>query len=220
MNTFTDSFGNYSFLDLEQGSYKVGIELDYGWQYTYPSQSTSSAYSIVNSNSSSGNLINLNSNVSSNISNSYSSSSSLNPNLSGDYSHIDGSGQTIVVIDTGIDLDHPFFGPDDNNDGISDRIIFSKGFSTNSSLGDDIQGHGTHVAGIAASSNANYSGVASGANIISLDVFGGGAGAEYLEDALRWCAENVDKYSIDVINMSLELIIFSGRSGSILNLSC
>ena len=96
---------------------------------------------------------------------------------------------------------------------LSDRIIFSKGFSTNSSLGDDIQGHGTHVAGIAASSNANYSGVASGANIISLDVFGGGAGAEYLEDALRWCAENVDKYSIDVINMSLGGPLFSGRSG-------
>ena len=97
--------------------------------------------------------------------------SSLNPNLEGDYSHIDGTGQTIVVIDSGIDTDHPFFGSDNDGDGVSDRIIFSKTFGTGTKHGDDVGGHGTHVAGIIASSDVNYTGLAPGCNIIALKVF-------------------------------------------------
>ena len=41
---------------------------------------------------------------------------------------IDGSGTTIAVLDTGIDLDHPFFGSDANGDGISDKIVASQDF--------------------------------------------------------------------------------------------
>ena len=51
VNTVTDSEGRYSFTGLDQTTYKVGIELDYGWQYTFPSESGSSAYASVNSNS-------------------------------------------------------------------------------------------------------------------------------------------------------------------------
>ena len=40
------------------------------------------------------------------------------------FANLDGSGVTTVVIDTGIDLDHSFFGPDANGDGIADRIIY------------------------------------------------------------------------------------------------
>src|SRR3546814_7526779 len=35
---------------------------------------------------------------------------------------IDGSGQAVVIIDSGIDLDDPFFGADANGNGVSDRI--------------------------------------------------------------------------------------------------
>jgi hypothetical protein len=38
---------------------------------------------------------------------------------------IDGSGLSAVIIDTGIDLDHPFFGPNSDGDGVSDRIVYS-----------------------------------------------------------------------------------------------
>lgn len=48
---------------------------------------------------------------------------SLRPELASLYQNLDGSGQTVVVIDSGIDLDHPFFGEDINNDGKSDQVI-------------------------------------------------------------------------------------------------
>ena len=79
--------------------------------------------------------------------------SSLNPNLEGDYSHIDGAGQTVVVIDTGIDLDHPFFGPDNDGDGKSDRITLFKNFWFWFIRRRNVDGHGTHVSGIIASSD-------------------------------------------------------------------
>ena len=40
------------------------------------------------------------------------------------FAGIDGHGLTAVVIDTGIDVDHPFFGPDADPDGVADRIVF------------------------------------------------------------------------------------------------
>ena len=42
---------------------------------------------------------------------------------------MDGSGQSIVILDTGIDLDHPFFGPDLDGDGVSDRIVYHYDFA-------------------------------------------------------------------------------------------
>ena len=86
-------------------------------------------------------------------------------------------------------------------DGISDRIIFSKTFGNGIAKGEDIGGHGTHVTGIIASSDTEYTGVAPGANIIALKVFDS-PGAS-VEKALQWCVANADEYSIDVINMSL-----------------
>ena len=41
---------------------------------------------------------------------------------------IDGHGVSVVVLDTGIDLNHPFFGADANHDGVSDRIVYSYSF--------------------------------------------------------------------------------------------
>jgi len=37
------------------------------------------------------------------------------------FADADGHGWSVVVIDTGIDLDHPFFGTDANNDGVADN---------------------------------------------------------------------------------------------------
>ena len=118
------------------------------------------------------------------------------------YSSLDGKGQTVVIIDSGIDTDHEFFGSDDNRDGISDRIIFSKTFGDGKANGEDVGGHGTHVAGIVASSDDDFTGVAPGADIIALKVFDT-YGANLIEKALNWCIENAAEYSIDVINMSL-----------------
>ena len=40
------------------------------------------------------------------------------------FSKYDGSGYTVVIIDTGIDYDITHFGPDLNGDGIGDKIVF------------------------------------------------------------------------------------------------
>jgi subtilisin family serine protease len=41
------------------------------------------------------------------------------------FSGITGSGVSVVVIDTGIDLNHSFFGADSDHNGIDDRIVYS-----------------------------------------------------------------------------------------------
>lgn len=119
---------------------------------------------------------------------------------------IDGSGQTVVVIDTGIDLNHAAFGPDANGDGISDRIVYSQDFSSDGDgTADDVQGHGSNVASIVASSAAGYTGVAPGANIIALQALsntGRGSNGD-IEKALQWVVQNAATYNITAVNMSL-----------------
>ena len=127
-------------------------------------------------------------------------------NSIGDDFGYDGSGQTVVIIDTGIDFDHTLFGNDFDGDGVADKILFSQDF-TNEADGSaaDRNGHGTHVAGIIAGSGDDFPGVAPGASIIALQALtasGAGSG-EGLERALQWCVENAEKYGITAINMSL-----------------
>src|SRR3546814_9050860 len=51
---------------------------------------------------------------------------------------IDGSGQAVVIIDSGIDLDDPFFGADANGNGVSDRIVFQYDFADNDANAGDL----------------------------------------------------------------------------------
>jgi thermitase len=109
--------------------------------------------------------------------------------------HTGGSGVTIAVIDTGVDLDHP---------DLQAKIVAGKDFVNNDSLADDDQGHGTHVAGIAAASGNNGIGIAGvswGAKVMPLKVLnyaGSGTTAD-LAEAIVYAADNGAK----VINMSL-----------------
>jgi subtilisin family serine protease len=122
------------------------------------------------------------------------------------FNGINGAGVSIVVIDSGADLDHVAFGPDLNIDGRADRIAYSYDFSgSNDSDASDFSGHGTHVAGIAAGS-FNTIGVASGANLIILKVFpdsGGSASQEDIIEALQWVSANAAAYNIAAVNLSL-----------------
>lgn len=138
----------------------------------------------------------------------------------------EGKGVVVAVLDTGIDNDHPFF---------EDRIIEEVCFSTNyaddnvnvESLclnGEEEQfgvgtsfdpdSHGTHVAGISAGNNEEFSGVAPKVGIIAIQVFSqfdncGGGGScvqSYQSDqmkALEWLHEQSDNYNIAAANMSL-----------------
>jgi len=98
-----------------------------------------------------------------------------------------GVGQTVAILDTGFDLNHPFY---------NGRIVSQACFSTTSAadsatstcpggvsaslaagsaanVGSNVKGfdHGTHVAGIAAGNGVAFDGVARNANIIAIKVF-------------------------------------------------
>ena len=123
------------------------------------------------------------------------------------FAGIDGSGYSVVIIDTGGDLNHPAFGPDSNGDGIANRIVYQYDFSgNNDSDASDTKGHGTNVAGIIGSQNASYLGMAPAVNLIILKVFpdnSDNASNADIEEAAQWVVNNVAAYNIVSVNLSL-----------------
>ncbi|MBX9678594.1 MAG: S8 family serine peptidase [Gemmataceae bacterium] len=111
-----------------------------------------------------------------------------------------GTGEAVVVIDTGIDYNHPDLGG-----GWGKRVIAGWDFVNNDADPMDDNGHGTNVAGIIGSSNAAYSGIAPNVNLIALKVLGKDGSGSFgaVEDALKWVVANRARYNIVSINMSL-----------------
>ncbi len=119
---------------------------------------------------------------------------------------VDGDGYAVVVIDTGIDLDHPAFGPDANGDGVSDRIVHAQDFTNEwDGTADDENGHGTHVASIVGSAASACLGAAPAADIIALQALerNGSGTIAGIERALQWVVDNVAAYNIVAVNLSL-----------------
>ena len=119
---------------------------------------------------------------------------------------IDGTGFAAVILDTGIDLDHPFFGPDNDSDGVADRIVFHYDFADDDPDGSDFDNHGSNVSSIIASEDPVRIGMAPGVDIIHLKVFpsSGGLGSFVdIESALIWVVANAVTFNIASVNMSL-----------------
>jgi|CXWL01.1.fsa_nt_gi hypothetical protein len=125
----------------------------------------------------------------------------LNP----EFQEFAGRGMTAVVIDTGIDVDHPFFGPDADRNGVADRIVFQWDFADHDADASDRVGHGSHIASLIGSEDLTYPGVAPEADLIALKVFSDtGMGTfAFVEQALQWVVAHAAEYSIDVVNLSL-----------------
>src|SRR3989344_6124510 len=108
----------------------------------------------------------------------------------------DGSGVNVCVIDTGINASHP---------ALSSRVIAQKDFIITDTDGDnpmDISGHGTHVAGIVASTDSVFGGVAPGTGILNAKVFSstdGFATETSVMSAVDWCILN----NASVLTLSL-----------------
>lgn len=124
------------------------------------------------------------------------------------FSGITGRGQTIVIIDSSFDLDHPAFGPDANRDGVADRIIYHADFTSERNGANTINtaedDHGTHVASIVAGQLSEARGIAPGANLILLQALteaGGGSNGD-LQQALQWVVNNARFYNITAVNNS------------------
>lgn len=109
-----------------------------------------------------------------------------------------GAGVVIAIVDTGVDLQH-----EDLKDKLVPGINCIGGCKEGSS-GQDGEGHGTHVAGIAAAATFNGRGVAGtapGAKIMPVRVLnkdGEGSDAD-VSQGIRWAAD----HGASVINLSL-----------------
>ena len=100
----------------------------------------------------------------------------------------------IAILDTGIDQDHP---------DLDDKLVGNVNF-TDSDTVDDLYGHGTHVAGIAAAETNNTEGVAGvgyTSSLLNVKVLNDDGMGYYswIADGIVWATDNGAK----VINMSL-----------------
>lgn len=123
-----------------------------------------------------------------------------------DFSGVDGSGIGVAVIDTGAWAAHPdlrsnflvYF------DAVQNR--YTSAGTTNISAAVDPDGHGTHTAGTAVSSNPEI-GVATHAELIAIRGIPSDADRQpqfdTVENSLDWVLANYQQYNIKVINMSL-----------------
>jgi Subtilase family/SdrD B-like domain/Cadherin-like/Putative Ig domain/CARDB/Domain of unknown function (DUF4114)/Bacterial pre-peptidase C-terminal domain len=207
-STQTDANGNYSFNDLVPGTYTVAEVMQSGWQQTFPGNSSVLAQSITTTASDA--LIYTPSTPITTTDTALTTTASSLINLNAfrndsRFTNIDGSGLTSVIIDTGIDLNHPFFGADNDANGIADRIVYQYDFANNDTNASDVNGHGSHVASIIASSDSTYTGIAPKADIIALKVFKDSGSGYFsdLEESLQWVIDNADTYNIASVNLSL-----------------
>jgi subtilisin family serine protease len=217
-STTSNASGVYSFTGLAPDTYFVTTVMPTGWQQTFPGgtgqisadaagdviadptpplppappiTTTGSAAPIYPTDAESNRLV-------------------RQPTFLADprFSNLAGQGFSVAVLDTGIDVNHPFFGPDANGNGVADRIVFQHDFANGDTNAQDPtagSGHGTNVASIVGSANAAFPGVAPAVNLIALKVFtdAGAGNFAFIEQALQWCVANAAAFNLAAINMSL-----------------
>lgn len=130
-------------------------------------------------------------------------------NLSASGYNITGSGETICIVDTGIDTDHPAF----QNKIIAQYCYCSlgggccAGSTSEASTAEDDQGHGTHVAGIAMGNLSTHPGIAKDAKVVMIKACNNASSASCATSdvisGIDWCSTNATKYNISVISLSL-----------------
>jgi len=112
-----------------------------------------------------------------------------------------GNGQTVCVIGTGIDYAHPDLG---GCWGSGCKVKAGWDYFEEQDEPPDYTGHETLVAGIIASTNTTFPGVAPDAQLISLAVCDSeGCNNDFIGDALDYCYFTNEIYNISVVSMSL-----------------
>jgi len=128
----------------------------------------------------------------------------------------DGTGVTVAVVDTGVDLNHPDLfsniwvnpgeisgnGIDDDQNGFVDDV-HGWDFAGRDRQPQDLNGHGTHVAGTIAAINNGFgsTGVAPGASIMPVQVLAAnGSGSSFnVAAGIRYAVDA----GADIVNLSL-----------------
>ncbi|MCB9136993.1 MAG: S8 family serine peptidase [Caldilineaceae bacterium] len=136
-----------------------------------------------------------------------------------------GAGQTVAVLDTGVDSSHPFLSGKVVSEAcysttnIDSMTLCPNGLDSQTGAGAGVNctgaggcSHGTHVAGIAAGDGDTFDGVAPGANVIAIQVFskfdvnGTLRALSYVSDQMLGLERVYDlrnDFSIAAVNMSL-----------------
>jgi Ca2+-binding RTX toxin-like protein len=213
VTVITDNSGRYLLDDLSPGAHTIVAMAASGWAPTYPTKANWSASLVVNeadsgeSGTGEWSTQAVTSVQAAAIHGNLGEATKLSAfRADPRFADIQGQGLAVVVIDTGIDLDHPAFGPDSDRNGVADRIVYQYDFvGFNDSNASDGQGHGTHVAGIVGSSDPSYPGVAPKVNLIVLRVLDdrGRGGSFDIQEAMNWVVANAAKYNVVAVNLSL-----------------
>lgn len=113
-------------------------------------------------------------------------------------SGITGQGTKVCIVDTGVDDTHPALNP----------LVAETDLVNHDNDATDDHGHGTHVAGIIASKDATYRGVAPSSSLMAvkvLDASGSGFSSD-VAAGIDWCVAHGAK----VVNLSLGGGLYSG----------
>lgn len=120
---------------------------------------------------------------------------------------LQGQGQTVAIIDSGIAYDHVALG---GGLGSSYKVVGGWDFAENDAnpYDDGPAGfHGTHVAGIVGSQDSKYSGVAPRVDLVGLRVFDdqGNGMFSWVEQALSWVHQHRKDYEFPITTVNLSL---------------
>jgi len=128
-----------------------------------------------------------------------------------------GEGSVICIIDSGIDANHTSLDDLDDNNATDDPKVIafydaadSPGQTDGTARPFDLDGHGTHVAAVAAGTghgepDFRYIGVAPGAKLVGVKILANASSSMNAADAMRgieWAMGNKDKYHIQILSMS------------------
>ena len=124
--------------------------------------------------------------------------------------NVTGAGETVCIIDTGVDYRHINLGNCTEVEflaGNCSKVLSGYDFVNDDNNPVDDQGHGSHVAGIVASNDTTYKGVAPDSQIVAIKVCNNASSATCASSdiisGIDWCVANASIFNISVITMSL-----------------
>lgn len=134
--------------------------------------------------------------------------STLVPGLIYNGSNVTGNTVSVCVLDTGISYSHAALGGCTTAQftaGTCSKVPGGYDYINADNDPYDDHGHGSHVAGIIASTDSTYRGIAPNASIIAIKVCnsGGSCGTNAIVSGIDWCVNNASRFNISVISMSL-----------------
>jgi serine protease AprX len=129
-----------------------------------------------------------------------------------------GNGMNIAIMDTGVD---------DRHDSLQFKFVAGVDFTQDEGFlvprdgtynPDDVDGHGTHCAGIAMGTggdDVNYVGVAPDAELIDVKVLNdwGPSPGDQLYQGIEWCIDYKDEFDIDILSISIGDLIPGNDDG-------